>query len=162
MSEPLDLIAGIRALLRAGEIEATPELERLITELEPLNTTEERARLETPLRQALPELRELRNRIPELLTQPLPPGILSPEVAAARPTLAPERAKGLLAELSEAWSRRDGTRVDAILRTLEAEVPGSIEMSVQCCCQVDGRWRASQWCWSSTAQHNLLSASSGD
>ena len=127
MSEPLDLIAGIRALLRAGEIEATPELERLITELEPLNTAEERARLETALRQALPELRELRNRIPELLTQPLPPGILSPEVAAARPSLAPERAKGLLAELTEAWSRRDGTRVDAILRTLEAELPGSGE-----------------------------------
>jgi uncharacterized protein with von Willebrand factor type A (vWA) domain len=119
VKEPLNIVGAVRGLLREAKVEVTPELDRMLVELDSYQTLEDRQKLEDALRAALPELRDLKRQVGDLLEQPEPEG--------KAPALSPDRAKGLLAELSEAWSRRDGKRVDAILRALEAELPGSAE-----------------------------------
>lgn len=64
----LDLVAGLRELARRGDL-GSPEVDRLLAELDAALGPEERTRLENALRDALPELRQLRDRAPELLSQ---------------------------------------------------------------------------------------------
>lgn len=114
----LDLVAGLRELARRGDL-GSPEVDRLLAELDAALGPEERTRLENALRDALPELRQLRDRAPELLSQPVPEGTAS--------ALPPDKARGLIAELAEAWGKKDSARLDAILSALEATLPGSRE-----------------------------------
>ena len=131
MISSADMLSGLRRFLKDAQFQSSPELERLLQDLETQAGPGTPEQWQQSLKDALPELLKLRAQIPELLVQDLPP---------QSPARDAQSAAEKLKLLTSAWERQDGAAVDALLKGLgesprsertriEADVRASISAS---------------------------------
>lgn len=122
--EQADLLAAIQKLLQSAKTPVTPEVERLLADLQAHTGAGDEGRFLAALQSALPELQALRSQIPAALAEPI----------AATPPLDPARAQAALTAIATAWAAQDGAAVDQALATLPAPpdpTPARIEREVR-------------------------------